>query len=224
MPFRLSLIFVVLVPLLALPSVGAAANDLSTATPEPGVANTVSAEALALVTTGLEAKPAVRPAGSAPAGRGRKAVAIALRYLGLAYLWGGASPAGFDCSGFVMYVYGRVGVPLPHNGAMLWGKGHEVPRRQLEPGDVVFFNGLGHVGIFIGRGRFVHSPHTGDVVKISRLSESGYRTSYVGARRYVWSGRGSSNAAARTLKRGVLKGFAGVLFGSRGDLHLKTEP
>jgi cell wall-associated NlpC family hydrolase len=219
MPFRLSLIFVVLVPLLALPSVGAAANDLSTATPEPGVANTVSAEALALVTAGLEATPAVRPA----AGRGRKAVAIALRYLGLSYLWGGASPAGFDCSGFVMYVYGRVGVPLPHNGAMLWGKGHAVLRRQLEPGDVVFFNGLGHVGIFIGRGRFVHSPHTGDVVKISRLSESGYRTSYVGARRYVWSGRGSSKAAARTLKRGVLKGFAGVLFGSRGDLHLKTE-
>jgi cell wall-associated NlpC family hydrolase len=201
MRFLLPLIFVVLVLLLALPSVGAAANDLSSATPEPGVANTVSAEALALVTGGLDAKPPAPPA----AGRGRKAVAIALRYLGLSYLWGGASPAGFDCSGFVMYVYGRVGVPLPHNGAMLWEKGHAVLRHQLEPGDVVFFNGLGHVGIFIGRGRFVHSPHTGDVVKISRLSESGYRTSYVGARRYFWSGRGSSKAAARTLKRGVLR-------------------
>ena len=212
MRFLLPLIFVVLVLLLALPSVGAAANDPSSATPEPGVANTVSADALALVTTGLEAKAPV-PAAD---GRGRKAVAIALRYLGLSYLWGGASPAGFDCSGFVMYVYGRVGVPLPHNGAMLWEKGHAVVRRQLEPGDVVFFNGLGHVGIFIGRGRFVHSPHTGDVVKISRLSESGYRTSYVGARRYFWSDRGSSKAAARTLKRGLLNG-------SRGDLHLKTE-
>ena len=185
MPFRLPLIFVVLVLLLALPSVGAAANDPSSATPEPGVANTVSADALALVTTGLEAKAPV-PAAD---GRGRKAVAIALRYLGLSYLWGGASPAGFDCSGFVMYVYGRVGVPLPHNGAMLWEKGHAVVRRQLEPGDVV---------------------------KISRLSESGYRTSYVGARRYFWSDRGSSKAAARTLKRGLLNG-------SRGDLHLKTE-
>jgi cell wall-associated NlpC family hydrolase len=189
MRFRLPPICFVLV-LLALPSVGAAANDRS-ATPEPGVANTVSAEVLALVTAGLGATPAVRPA----AGRGRKAVAIALRYRGLSYLWGGASPAGFDCSGFVMYVYGRVGVPLPHNGAMLWEKGHAVLRRQLEPGDVVFFNGLGHVGIFIGRGRFVHSPHTGDVVKISRLSESGYRTSYVGARRYSRPPLGSSKAA-----------------------------
>jgi cell wall-associated NlpC family hydrolase len=192
MRFPLPLIFVVLVLLLALPSVGAAANDSSTATPEPGMANTVSAEALALVTTGLEAKPPV-PAAD---GRSRKAVTIALHYLGLPYRWGGASPAGFDCSGFVMYVYGRVGVALPHNGAMLWGKGRAVERRDLEPGDVVFFDGLGHVGIFIDRGRFVHSPHSGDVVKISRLSESWYRTSYVGARRYSWRHLGSSKVAA----------------------------
>jgi cell wall-associated NlpC family hydrolase len=182
MRVRRPLILVVLVLLLALPSVGAAATDPSAATPEPGVANTVSAEAIALVTVGLEAKAPVRVAD----GRGRKAITIALRYLGLSYRWGGASPAGFDCSGFVMYVYGRVGVALPHNGAMLWGKGRAVLRRDLERGDVVFFDGLGHVGIFIGRGRFVHSPHSGDVVKISRLSESWYRTSYVGARRYSW--------------------------------------
>ena len=176
--------------LLALPSVGAAANDPS-ATPEPRVANTVSAEALALVSAGLEAKAPV-PAAD---GRGRKAVTIALRYLGLSYRWGGASPAGFDCSGFVMYVYGRAGVALPHNGAMLWEKGRAVQRRDLERGDVVFFDGLGHVGIFIGRGRFVHSPHSGDVVKISRLSESWYRRSYVGARRYSWPPLESSKAA-----------------------------
>jgi cell wall-associated NlpC family hydrolase len=191
MRISLPLIFFVLV-LLALPTVGAAATDPSAATPEPGMANTVSAETLALVSAGLEARPPVPPA----ARRGRKAVAIALHYLGVSYRWGGASPAGFDCSGFVMYVYGRVGVTLPHNGAMLWGKDHAVLRRDLEPGDVVFFNGLSHVGIFIGRGRFVHSPHTGDVVKISRLSESSYRTTYVGARRYSWSHLGSSKAAA----------------------------
>jgi cell wall-associated NlpC family hydrolase len=191
MSFSLALIFFVLA-LLALPSVGAAANDSSTATPEPGVANTVSAEALALVSAGLEAKPPVPVADR----RGRKAVAIAVRYLGVSYRWGGASPAGFDCSGFVVYVYGRVGVTLPHNGAMLWAKGRAVERRDLEPGDVVFFNGLSHVGIFIGRDSFVHSPHTGDVVKISRLSESSYRTTYVRARRYSWSDLGSSKAAA----------------------------
>src|SRR5919109_614926 len=95
-----------------------------------------------------------------------------------------AEPAGFDCSGFVMYVYGKIGIALPHNGAQLWGIGRFVPRNRLEPGDVVFFNGLGHVGIYIGRGRFVHSPHTGDVVRIASFSEGQYRSSYDGARRY----------------------------------------
>jgi cell wall-associated NlpC family hydrolase len=192
MRFRLLFILVVLVLLLALPSVGAAATDAFTATPEPGVANTVTPVALALVSAGWEAKPPI-PAGER---RGRKTVAIALRYLGVSYRWGGASPAGFDCSGFVMYVYGRLGVALPHNGAMLWAKGRAVVRHDLEPGDVVFFNGLTHVGIFIGRGRFVHSPHAGEVVKISRLSESWYRTTYVGARRYYGSDLGFFKAAA----------------------------
>jgi peptidoglycan DL-endopeptidase CwlO len=192
MRVHLSLIFVVLV-LLALPSIGAAATAPSTATFASGVANSVASEARALVSAGPEAKPPV-PAVDR---RGRRAVTIGLRYLGVPYRWGGASPAGFDCSGFVMYVYGRVGMALPHNGAMLWGKGRTVRRSELEPGDIVFFNGLGHVGIFIGRGRFVHSPHAGDVVKISQLSESWYRTSYVGARRYSWSNLGSSKPAAR---------------------------
>lgn len=86
MRFRLSLIFVVLVLLLALPPVGAAATDPSTATPEPGVANTVTPEALRLVTAGLVMKP---PAPAADR-RGRRAVAIAFRYLGVPYRWGGA--------------------------------------------------------------------------------------------------------------------------------------
>jgi cell wall-associated NlpC family hydrolase len=110
--------------------------------------------------------------------------AIALRYLGIPYRWAGASPAGFDCSGFVMYVYGRVGTSLPHSSAQQWSLGRPITRDRLEPGDVVFFHGLGHVGIFVGRGRFVHSPQTGDVVKISRFTEGRYGSSYVGARRY----------------------------------------
>jgi peptidoglycan DL-endopeptidase CwlO len=112
-----------------------------------------------------------------------RVVAIALRYLGTPYRWAGSSPSGFDCSGFIMYVYGRIGIGLPHNSAMLWDVGRPVARTDLQPGDVVFFNGLGHSGIYIGRGRFVHSPHSGDVVKISRLSESWYGTTYYGARR-----------------------------------------
>ena len=132
----------------------------------------------------LAAKPRLVPA-PAPEVEGRpRIVKIALRYLGTPYRWAGASPAGFDCSGFVMYVYGKIGIELPHNGAQLWGLGRFVPRSRLEPGDVVFFSGLGHVGIYIGGGRFVHSPQTGDVVKISRFSDGWYRQTYVGARRY----------------------------------------
>jgi cell wall-associated NlpC family hydrolase len=112
-----------------------------------------------------------------------RVVAIALRYLGTPYRWAGSSPGGFDCSGFVMYVYGRIGIRLPHNSALLWGVGRPVARNDLQPGDLVFFNGLAHAGIYIERGRFVHSPHSGDVVKISRLSESPYRRTYYGARR-----------------------------------------
>jgi peptidoglycan DL-endopeptidase CwlO len=116
---------------------------------------------------------------------GRQAVVrIALRYLGTPYRWSGASPSGFDCSGFVMYVYSKVGILLPHNGAQLWGLGRRVAHDRLAPGDVVFLNGLGHVGIYIGGGQFVHSPQSGDVIKISRLSESWYGSTYVGARRY----------------------------------------
>jgi cell wall-associated NlpC family hydrolase len=106
-----------------------------------------------------------------------------MRYLGVPYRWGGASPSGFDCSGLVMYAFAQVGVSLPHNAAMQYGYGSPVSRSQLAPGDVVFFNGLGHNGIYIGGGQFVHAPHTGDVVKVSSLSDSWYARTYVGARR-----------------------------------------
>jgi peptidoglycan DL-endopeptidase CwlO len=112
------------------------------------------------------------------------AVGIAMQYLGTPYVWGGASPSGFDCSGFAMYVYGQMGVSLPHNAAMQYNTvGTYVPRDQLEPGDLVFFDGLGHMGIYIGGGQFIHAPHTGDVVKISSLSDSWYSSTYVGAKR-----------------------------------------
>ena len=110
-------------------------------------------------------------------------VGVAMQYLGTPYVWGGASPGGFDCSGFVMYVFSQMGVSLPHNAAAQYGYGTPVSQDQLEPGDLVFFDGLGHVGIYIGGGEFVHSPHTGDVVKISSLYDSWYAATYVGARR-----------------------------------------
>jgi cell wall-associated NlpC family hydrolase len=128
---------------------------------------------------------AVTPEGVtvAPPSQYGGAVGIAMTYLGVPYSWGGSSPGGFDCSGLVMYVYGQMGVYLPHHAADQFNYGVPVSRDQLEPGDLVFFDGLGHVGIYIGGGQFIHAPHTGDVVKISSLDESWYAATYVGARR-----------------------------------------
>ncbi len=119
-----------------------------------------------------------------PAARYSHVVPIALQYLGIPYVWGGSSPStGFDCSGFIMYVFAQVGVSLPHHAASQFGYGTPVSQEQLAPGDLVFFDGLGHAGIYIGGGQFVHAPHTGDVVKISSIYDSWYAATWVGGRR-----------------------------------------
>jgi peptidoglycan DL-endopeptidase CwlO len=132
-----------------------------------------AADRMASTPTNLPAPPASTLGG--------QAVAIAEQYLGVPYQWGGASPStGFDCSGLVMYVYAQLGVSLPHNAAAQYAALPHVPASDLQPGDLVFFYGLGHVGIYIGNGLFIHAPHTGDVVRISALSAEG---SYDGAAR-----------------------------------------
>ena len=114
---------------------------------------------------------------------GLRAVQIANHLTGVPYRWGGASPrAGFDCSGFVQYVYGRVGIELPHYAAGQYGHGRRVSRGALRAGDLVFFSGLGHVGIYAGGGKFIHAPRRGTTVRWSRLSSHG---SYYGARRLL---------------------------------------
>ena len=135
--------------------------------------------------TSVVGAAAVTPEGIsvAPPSRYGGVVGIAMQYLGVPYVWGGASPSGFDCSGFVLYVYAQIGVSLPHYAASQYNYGVPVSRDQLEPGDLVFFDGLGHNGIYIGNGQFIHAPHTGDVVKISSLSDSWYAANWVGARR-----------------------------------------
>jgi cell wall-associated NlpC family hydrolase len=127
---------------------------------------------------------AVRPVPKRAApSLGQRAVRIAARELGVPYRYGGSSPSGFDCSGLVAYVYGRLGVRLPHNAAAQYGYGRPVDRSRLRPGDLVFFHGLGHVGLYIGRGRIIHAPQSGERVEIQSLaSRSG---SVEGARRLV---------------------------------------
>jgi cell wall-associated NlpC family hydrolase len=137
---------------------------------------------LAAASPSASPSPSPSPLPSAPPARHGGVVGIAMQYLGTPYVYGGASPAGFDCSGFVMYVYAQVGVSLPHNAAAQYAYGTPVDRSQLQPGDLVFFNGLGHNGIYIGGGQFIHSPHTGDVVKISSIT-GWYSGTWVGARR-----------------------------------------
>jgi peptidoglycan DL-endopeptidase CwlO len=135
--------------------------------------------------TSIVGASAVTPEGLsvAPPARYGGAVGVAMQYLGTPYVWGGSSPGGFDCSGFVMYVFAQVGVYLPHHAADQYNYGTPVSSSELEPGDLVFFDGLGHVGIYIGGGQFVHAPHTGDVVKISSMNDGWYASTYVGARR-----------------------------------------
>jgi cell wall-associated NlpC family hydrolase len=157
----------------------ATAPTPTAAAPPPVVAPTVTPVTTAPTTT----TPTAPPVPTIPAGPGHpEAATIALRYLGIPYLWGGASPAtGFDCSGLVMYVYAQLGISLPHYAAAQYQLGSPVDRSQLQPGDLVFFDALDHAGIYIGNGQFVHAPQTGDVVKITALADFG--DGYVGARR-----------------------------------------
>jgi cell wall-associated NlpC family hydrolase len=133
------------------------------------------------------AKPAPAPAPApSSSGGGWNIVAIASKYMGTPYVWGGTAPGGFDCSGFVWYVFRKAGAPIPRD---MWGQyqsGSHVSRANLQPGDVVFFGdtyqaGLSHDGIYIGGGRFVHAADYGIGVTVSSLGSSYYANHYYGA-------------------------------------------
>ena len=136
-------------------------------------------------------EPSEIPAGiptppPADASKGAQVVAIAMQYLGIPYRWGGATPSGgFDCSGLTMYVYAQVGVSLPHYAAAQYQLGVPVSREDLQPGDLVFFSNLGHMGMYIGGGNMIHAPQTGDVVKISSINDPYRLAGWVGARRVL---------------------------------------
>jgi cell wall-associated NlpC family hydrolase len=115
---------------------------------------------------------------------------LAQQYVGSPYRWGGASPAGFDCTGFVMWVFSQFGVGLPHNEAGQLASGTAVSADDLQPGDVVVFantyrRGLSHVGIYVGNGKFVHAVDERHGVLVSNLWDSYWGPRFVGASRAI---------------------------------------
>lgn len=113
---------------------------------------------------------------------GYRVVSYARHFIGIPYSYGGSSPrTGFDCSGLVRFVYGHFGIRLPHSSWADLSHGRRISRRSLRPGDLVFFYGAGHVGIYVGRGRFIDAPHSGARVRISTM---GQYSGYYGARRF----------------------------------------
>ena len=139
----------------------------------------------------LALKPVTLPAGfssRSSSAIGSYAVSVAGRYLGVPYVWGGDEPSsGFDCSGFVKYVYAQLGIQLPHYAASQYASTAHVYPSQLQAGDLVFFepraDGPGHVGMYVGNGFLIEAPHSGDVVKLVRLAAQASATGFVGASR-----------------------------------------
>ena len=118
--------------------------------------------------------------------RASRAVRFAYNQRGRPYVFGGTGRRGFDCSGLVQQSWRHAGVRLARVARSQFHtiRTH-VPVSRLKPGDLLFFNGLGHVGMYVGRGRFIHSPHTGDHVRVARFA-SYYRRAFVGATRPAW--------------------------------------
>jgi cell wall-associated NlpC family hydrolase len=113
---------------------------------------------------------------------------FAQEYVGSRYVWGGTGPYGFDCTGFVQFVYGEFGISLPRNEAGQLASGERVSGDEVQPGDILVFantyrRGLSHVGIYLGEGRFVHAVDEAHGVTVSNLWDSYWSPRFVGASR-----------------------------------------
>ncbi|MCX7780771.1 MAG: NlpC/P60 family protein [Negativicutes bacterium] len=127
--------------------------------------------------------------GLADSRKGQRIVSLAKRFLGVPYAWAGRSPEGFDCSGFIQYIFNQYSIPLPRMADEQFEIGIAVPQNDLQPGDLVFFStyepGPSHVGIYMGEGQFIHASSGADEVTITPIGKDYYRERYVGARRVL---------------------------------------
>ncbi|MEG0876592.1 MAG: SH3 domain-containing C40 family peptidase [Oscillospiraceae bacterium] len=127
--------------------------------------------------------------GAQATDKGQQIVDTAMKYMGVPYVWGGTSASGFDCSGFVYYVYKECGYTINRTAASIYSNGVSVDKANLQVGDAICFsssrNSIGHVGIYVGDGKFIHSSSGSGSVIISELSMDYYENHYVGSRRIV---------------------------------------
>ena len=151
----------------------------------------VRSDYMTITKEALSSRGTEAAAASAASSKGSEIVAYAKQYLGVKYVYAGASSKGFDCSGYTMYVMKHFGYNLPHTATGQMGYGTSVAKSALQPGDLVFFcdpsrsggKAASHVGIYIGSNQFIHASSGGGKVQIDSLSKAYYAKYYVGARR-----------------------------------------
>lgn len=171
---------------LARTTVAPAAAPTASPTPRTNAAPSATPRASATPST----SPVAQPVSAPPSGdRGQAIITVAQKYLGVPYVYGGTTPAGWDCSGFVGYIYKEAaGISLPRSAAQQYGVGTKIPVGQEQPGDIVFFSdtfgpGITHNGIALGQGRFIHARSEGYGTVISSLTDAYWSQHYVGAQR-----------------------------------------
>ena len=179
--------------------IGQAPTGAAGAPPSGGMLDRLTKSAKDKATSGgganaspeAEADQAAKSDKAAPAAgssKGQQMVDEVKKYLGTPYVFGGATPKGFDCSGLLLYVAKKFGIDLPHKASEQAKLGTAVDKADLQPGDMVFFKtdgsgGVSHSGMYIGDGKMIHAPKTGDVVKVSSINDSYYTKAWAGARR-----------------------------------------
>lgn len=142
-----------------------------------GIQSNSTAQSTTPNTNTSTAKPPVSvvvPTAPVSTDKAQNIIAEAKTFLGLPYVWGGTTPSGFDCSGYMQYIFKNAGVKLPRVAREQQNVGVQIPVSEVQPGDLIFWGKPAHhVAMYIGNGQYIHAPQTGDVIKISKMNPSG---------------------------------------------------